>query len=61
MISSIRRPTSMAIALAMAAAKDLNKQEEVDHTRWVARAVADRVEHTKLGTKREKSTRINGM
>jgi hypothetical protein len=58
MISSIRRPTAMALALTMAAAKDLSKNNKVDHQIWVARAVADRVTNTNLGTKREKSTKI---
>jgi hypothetical protein len=59
MISSIRRPTALALALVNAAANDLTKQQgKVDHKRWVARHVRDKVENTQLGTKVELSTKV---
>ena len=60
MIKRINVPTGMALAFVNAAAKDLNNQTQVDHRRWVARHVADRVEHTKIGVNSIKSTKING-
>jgi hypothetical protein len=58
-ISKQRTATAFALAFVAAAARDLKKQDgKVDHQLWVARAVADRVTYTNIGTKVSKTTKI---
>ena len=52
--------TIMGLAFAKAAQQELQGAPKVDHQHWVGRRVAYNMEHTTLGVKVVKSTRING-